>query len=92
MNTENTKDNLRENLDRVVAEVVRLRDEARVRLNLLGKELRDRWGDLDQQVDEVVRVARQASDAALTRARALREELQRELTQRRDPPASPPTA
>lgn len=80
-------ENIRENVDRVVADLVRLRDEARVRLNLLGKELRDRWSEVDQHVDEIARVARGASEAVLKRACELRDELRRELSKDK-PPAS----
>lgn len=88
MNTEQ----IRENTERVVKELTRLRDEVRVKLNLLGKELRDRWGEMDKQVDEVVHLARSASESVLERARSLRDELRRELARGKDTPTPPPAA
>jgi hypothetical protein len=86
MNTENIK----ENVERVVDDLTRLRDEGRVRLNLLGKELRDRWGEIERQVEEVARLARDASGAALDRARELRDDLRRELGKGKEPPPPSP--
>jgi molybdenum-dependent DNA-binding transcriptional regulator ModE len=84
MNTENIK----ENVERVVEDLTRLRDEGRVRLNLLGKELRDRWAEIERQVEEIARQARDASGAALDRARELRDDLRRELGKGKEPPPS----
>jgi molybdenum-dependent DNA-binding transcriptional regulator ModE len=86
MNTENIK----ENVERVVEDLTRLRDEGRVRLNLLGKELRDRWAEIERQVEEIARQARDASGAALDRARELRDDLRRELGKGKEPPPSSP--
>jgi hypothetical protein len=86
MNTENIK----ENVERVVEDLTRLRDEGRVRLNLLGKELRDRWAEIERQVEEIARQARDASGAALDRARELRDDLRRELGKGKEPPPPSP--
>ena len=61
-----------------------------MRLNLLGKELRDRWGEIERQVEEVARQARDASGAALDRARELRDDLRRELGKGKEPPPPSP--
>jgi KaiC/GvpD/RAD55 family RecA-like ATPase len=86
MNTENIKDNA----ERIIADLTRLRDEGRVRLNLLGKEVRDRWAIIERQVEEIANLASGATDAALDRARLLRDELRRELRKGKETP--PPSA
>lgn len=83
---------IRENAERVADELIRLRDEARLKLNLLGKELRDRWSELDPHIDEIVRLVRTASESALERARALRDELRRELGRSKQDSTPPPAA
>jgi molybdenum-dependent DNA-binding transcriptional regulator ModE len=83
-------DHIKENVERVVEDLTRLRDEGRVRLNLLGKELRDRWAEIERQVEEIARQARNASGAALDRARELRDDLRRELGKSKEPPPPSP--
>jgi hypothetical protein len=89
MNTDNVRENVQDSWERIIRDLTRLRDEARVRLNLLGKELRDRWTEVDRQVEELARVARDGSGAVLQRACELRDELRREL--RKDKQTPPPT-
>jgi hypothetical protein len=86
MATENIKDNA----ERIIADLTRLRDEGRVRLNLLGKEVRDRWEVIERQVEEIAHVARGASGTALDRARELRDELRRELGKGQETPPPGP--
>ena len=83
-------EDIKENVERVIEDLTRLRDEGRVRLNLLGKELRDRWAEIERQVEEVARLARDASGAALDRARELRDDLRRELGKGKEPPPPSP--
>lgn len=86
------REEIGEKLQGVLADLTRMRDEARVQLNLLGKDLRDRWADLDDQIDQVIRLAKDTSEAALERASDLRDELRNELQKRRDQGAEPPAA
>jgi hypothetical protein len=73
------KQDIGETAQQIIDDIIRLRDQGRVRLSLLGMELRDRWHELDKQVDDAVRTAREVSDVTVERARALREKLRSEL-------------
>jgi predicted nucleic acid-binding Zn-ribbon protein len=52
---------IRKTLDRMTA----LRDEARVKLNLASKDVRDGWNRLEPKIEEAERAAEQATKATL---------------------------
>jgi hypothetical protein len=53
-------------------------------------EVRGRWAIIERQVEEIATLASGATDAALDRARLLRDELRRELRKGKETP--PPSA
>jgi hypothetical protein len=65
------RDELNARVRNVMTELTRLRDEALVQINLAGKELKQRWAELDQRFDQVSSQARQLPDTALDKADAL---------------------
>jgi hypothetical protein len=72
-------DDIAETGQQIIDDIVRLKDQGRVRWHLLGMEVRDRWEQLEKQADEAVRSARELTESTLERARSLREKLRSEL-------------
>jgi hypothetical protein len=60
-NTNEIRLEIRKTLDRMTA----LRDEARVKLNLASKDVRDGWSRLEPKIEEAERAAEQATKATL---------------------------
>jgi len=61
--SESTKD-LKAELDKTVAHLKTLREEARVKVHLAGMEAKDRWNKLEPELDKVQDAAKEATDAA----------------------------
>ncbi|MCY0987282.1 hypothetical protein OV203_09120 [Nannocystis sp. ILAH1] len=79
---------LKDTLENSMQELRTLRDEIRVRLNLAGKEARDRWEQLEPKLEQLEQQVRSATDAtlesirdAIERARTSFHEYRAQLTQ-----------
>ncbi|MFN0063651.1 MAG: hypothetical protein ACKVPX_14180 [Myxococcaceae bacterium] len=59
-----TSRELKEHLKESVALLRRLRDEIRVEVHLAGMEAKDRWKNLEPQLEQAERVARDISEAS----------------------------
>jgi chaperonin cofactor prefoldin len=47
------KDEVKRQLESILAELQTIRDEGRVRLHLAGMELKDRWRELETRLDDI---------------------------------------
>jgi hypothetical protein len=61
--SESTKE-LKAELDKTVAHLQALREEARVKVHLAGLEAKDRWNKLEPELDKVQDAAKEATEAA----------------------------
>jgi hypothetical protein len=59
-----TKEDLKAELDKTVAALQTLRDEARVKVRLAGMDAKDRWNKLEPEIEKAERAAKEAGDAA----------------------------
>jgi hypothetical protein len=60
------KAELKKELEKGVTRLQTLRDEVRVRLHLVGMDLKDQWKKLEPHLEEVEKKAEDASDEART--------------------------
>lgn len=54
-----TTENLKQNLDKDLAELARMRDEIRVKVHLAGLDAKSAWKSLEPRLDELEREARE---------------------------------
>ncbi|MFS8070975.1 MAG: hypothetical protein ACMG6S_31800 [Byssovorax sp.] len=70
------KDELRRQLEGILAELQTVRDEIRVRIHLAGMELKDTWKDIESRIEDLERqrpeVTRMVRDAAADLREAFR--------------------
>ena len=70
------KDEIRRQIDAIVAELQTFRDEVRVRIHLAGMDLKDTWKDVESRIEELERQKPEATqkvrDAAAELRRAYR--------------------
>jgi hypothetical protein len=69
----------------LIAELIRMRAETRLRLDLQRADAWQRWQWLSEQVDDVVSLSAKAPGVGLKRALALRNEIRRELAAVQEP-------
>jgi hypothetical protein len=62
------REELNAKIRNAMSELTRLRDEARVQINLAGRELKQRWAELDERFEQVSSQAKQLPDSALEKA------------------------
>ncbi|MCZ6498281.1 MAG: hypothetical protein O6765_06120 [Gammaproteobacteria bacterium] len=51
-------------MDDIIEELRQKRDEARVQIHLVSKEIKDEWEDLEEKMEDFSRKARQFADDA----------------------------
>ncbi|HEY4012861.1 MAG TPA: hypothetical protein VGM06_05970 [Polyangiaceae bacterium] len=61
--SESTKD-LKAELDKTVAHLQALREEARLKVHLAGLEAKERWNKLEPELDKVQDAAKETTEAA----------------------------
>ncbi len=59
-----SKENLKVEIDKTVAHLQTLRDEARVKVRLAGMEAKDRWNALEPELAKIEQAAKDTSEAA----------------------------
>jgi NAD dependent epimerase/dehydratase family enzyme len=67
------KEELRRQLEGILAELQTVRDEIRVRIHLAGMELKDKWKELEARVEEIERARPEATQKLHDAAADLRE-------------------
>lgn len=73
---------LTEELKKELSDMYTLRDEVRVRLNLLSQDARDKWGTLETELDRLHDNAARATKGSLRELGAKLAEFKRHLTER----------
>lgn len=72
-----TSSELRHEVNRTYDEILRLRDEVRVRLHLAAMDIRDEWDSIQPRFAEAERLAREASEASRAALRSFAEEIRK---------------
>jgi hypothetical protein len=67
------KDEVRRQLEGILAELTTVRDEIRVRIHLAGMELKDRWSELETRIVEIEQQRPEATQKLRDAAAELRD-------------------